>query len=118
MAQNHVFSYVFGLFASLLLAGLVSAQATSALCQALNNLCADIQDLIPITAMLLIIASGVVYSLGQIFGSETRARATVWATSCLTGAIIGILISTIAPTVLSALAGPGYTVDCVRGRSC
>ena len=73
--------------------------------QALSNLCGDIQSLIPTAAMLLIIVAAVVYTIGQIFGAETRARANVWSTSCLTGAIIGILISQIAPQILSILAG-------------
>lgn len=87
-----------------------SAAATDYLATALSGLCADIQDLIPVTAMLLVITAGVVYSAGQFFGAETRARANVWATSCLTGAIIGIIIAVVAPSILSQLAGT--TVSC------
>ncbi len=106
------------LFLSLLLfvLPLVRAQdsnnATDYLQSALSDLCGQIQNLIPVTAMLLVITAGVVYSAGQFFGAETRARANVWATSCLTGAIIGILIAVVAPCVLGQLAGTGTCLNC------
>ncbi|MFH1306759.1 MAG: hypothetical protein ABIH83_03870 [Candidatus Micrarchaeota archaeon] len=80
--------------------------------QALNDLCCDLQGLIPVSAMLLVVAAAVIYSIGQMFGSETRARANVWATSCLTGAVIGIIISQVAPHVLSIIAGPDVVITC------
>lgn len=85
--------------------------ATGYLCVALNDLCADIRNLIPVAAMLLIVTAAVVYAIGQMFGAETRARATVWATSCLTGAVIGIIIATVAPSILSILANADVTCD-------
>ncbi|VVB66639.1 Uncharacterised protein [Candidatus Gugararchaeum adminiculabundum] len=36
-------------------------------------------------------------------GAETRARANVWSTAMLTGALIGILIALIGPAVLNML---------------
>ena len=86
------------------------AQAVSFLADSLSSLCKGIQDLIPTTAMMLVMFAAVIYASGQFFGAETRARANVWATSCITGAIIGIIISTIAPDILSQLAGE--TVSC------
>jgi hypothetical protein len=45
-----------------------------------------------------------------VLGAETRARASVWATAMLTGAVIGILIYLITPMVLKALlADTGVT---------
>lgn len=82
-----------------------SGGATDYLQQALCELCLQIQGLIPVAAMLLTITAGVVYTAGQFAGAETRARANVWATSCLTGAIIGIIISQMAPGILSVMAG-------------
>ena len=82
---------------------------TSYLEDALNSLCKDLQGLIPVTAMLLVVAAGVIYSAGQFFGAETRARANVWATSCLTGAVIGIIISQVAPQILGIIAGQAIT---------
>ncbi len=86
------------------------AQAVSFLAESLSSLCRGIQDLIPTTAMMLVMFAAIIYASGQFFGAETRARANVWATSCITGAIIGIIISTIAPDILSQLAGE--TVSC------
>ena len=71
----------------------------------LSNLCTGLNQILPMAAMLLVVVGAIVYAAGQIMGAETRARANVWATSCLTGALIGILISTIAPAVLQIIAG-------------
>ncbi|MEM4554356.1 MAG: hypothetical protein QXT25_00705 [Candidatus Anstonellaceae archaeon] len=89
-----------------------SSQPTQRLKDALQQLCTGIKDLIPIAAMTMIVLSAVIYATGQMMGAETRARANVWATSCLTGALIGILIATVAPKVLQMLAPPGTTLSC------
>lgn len=81
-----------------------ASTSTEYLEKALRGLCADIQGLVPVTAMLLVVSAGVIYSAGQMFGAETRARANVWATSCLTGAVIGVIIATVAPCVLATIA--------------
>ena len=60
--------------------------------------------------MLMILLAAVIYATGQMMGAETRARANVWATSCLTGALIGIIIASVAPIVLETMAGT--TVNC------
>ena len=91
------------------------AGATDYLEASLTDLCGQIQNLIPITAMLLVVTAGVVYSAGQFFGAETRARANVWATSCLTGAILGIIIAVVAPCILGQLAGTGTCLTCSAG---
>ena len=90
--------------------GDVSGTGTVYLEKALNDLCCDLMDLIPVSAMLLVITAGVVYAIGQMFGAETRARANVWATSCLTGAVIGVIIAQVAPCVLGMIAGTGCLV--------
>lgn len=114
MATRHAIRYILNLAAGLAFATLIGishaqSAATQYLCIALNDLCMQIQGLIPVAAMLLVVAAAVIYSIGQIFGAETRARASVWATSCLTGAVIGVLIATIAPAVLTALANQQVT---------
>jgi len=58
--------------------------------------------------MLMIIVAGVLYAAGQMMGAETRARSNVWATACLTGALIAILIVVIAPSVLATIYGSGW----------
>jgi len=57
--------------------------------------------------MLMIVFSGVIYAAGQLLGAETRARANVWATAALTGALIGVLIYAVAPSVLQTIYNEG-----------
>jgi len=75
------------------------------------NLCGAVIALLPIVAMLMIVIAGVIYAAGQMMGAETRARANVWATAALTGALIAILIYAIAPKVLTAILGEGVNCD-------
>jgi predicted exporter len=70
---------------------------------AAQNLCGQLRELLPVISMLMIIGAGVIYAAGQIMGAETRARANTWATAMLVGSIIGIVITVVAPGVLSAL---------------
>ena len=72
---------------------------------ALTDLCAGLKSMLPVAAMLMIILAGVIYAAGQMMGAETRARANVWATACLTGALIAILIAVVAPAVLNMIYG-------------
>ncbi len=119
VANRHVFLLA---LAMVLSSSFLFAQATPGpgatkyLCDALSGLCKEIQDLVPVTAMLLVVAAAIIYALGQMFGAETRARATVWATSCLTGAVIGVLIAAIAPSILGILAGQAGPINC--GGTC
>ncbi len=77
---------------------------------AMSGLCVTVQSFLGIAAMMLIVLAGVVYAAGQVLGAETRARASVWATAMLTGAVIGILIYLIVPMVISTLmTGSGLT---------
>ena len=103
-----------GLFLLLLAAvGIVSATASTIgnLGGAVSQLCCDLQGLLPVVAMLMVIVAGVIYASGQIMGAETRARANVWATAALTGALIALLIWAVAPNVLQAIAPTG-TIAC------
>jgi len=61
----------------------------------------------------MIVLAGVIYAAGQMMGAETRARANVWATAALTGALIAILIYAIAPSVLRTMYGNDVTWDAV-----
>ncbi|MCX6771116.1 MAG: hypothetical protein NTX79_03605 [Candidatus Micrarchaeota archaeon] len=71
---------------------------------AMSSLCAGLTSMLPVVAMLMIIA-------GQMMGAETRARANVWATAALTGALIAILITVVAPPVLTMMNN-GTAVEC------
>ena len=106
-----------GLFLLLLAAvGMVSATSTMlvTLPTAVNDLCVALQGILPVIAMLMVIVAGVIYASGQIMGAETRARANVWATAALTGALMALLIWAIAPGVLNALlpTSATSTVSC------
>ncbi|MFA5106653.1 MAG: hypothetical protein WC506_06895 [Candidatus Micrarchaeia archaeon] len=76
---------------------------------ALGRLCSDLMGILPIVAMLGIVAGGLIYGAGQLMGAETRARANVWATALLTGSVISILIVAVAPSVISTLYGSAVT---------
>jgi len=91
---------------ALVLASVVSAQITR-VSSAIETLCGQLKDLLPVASMLMVVVAGVIYAAGQIMGAETRARANVWATAALTGALIGLLIYAIAPSVLAAIYGEG-----------
>ena len=78
---------------------------------AVTELCVSLTSLLPVVAMLMIVIAGVIYAAGQMMGAETRARANVWATSCLTGALIAVLIYAIVPPILSTIYGEG-AVEC------
>ncbi|MCX8197496.1 MAG: hypothetical protein N3G80_04245 [Candidatus Micrarchaeota archaeon] len=103
---------VFLIFLALSSILFASQQPTQKLKDALQQLCVGVRDLIPVAAMTMVLLAAVIYATGQMMGAETRARANVWATSCLTGALIGILIAVIAPSILTNLAPPGTQVNC------
>ncbi len=95
----------------LFLLGIAMAQPdTDPLRDALRDLCIGVKGLVPVAAMLMVTLAAVIYAVGQMMGAETRARANVWATSCLTGALIGIIIVAITPPLLATLLGE--TIDC------
>jgi len=99
--MNSYGKYVLAAILVLQLASLAFAQ--SGLSTALISLCNMAKTVLGIGAMLMIIMAGLIYAVGQILGAETRARAAVWATAMLTGAVIGIIIYIITPVVVQAL---------------
>ena len=84
----------------------------SQLSSALSSFCNQLKGLLPVAAMLMLVLAGVIYAAGQMMGAETRARANVWATAALTGALIAILIVVVAPPVLQTIYGGTNTVVC------
>ncbi len=88
-----------------MLFGLVVADDTAASIQAgVKSLYCLVDTVLTAVIFLLIVAAAVVYAGGQLLGAETRARATVWATSMFMGALIGVLIYVVVPYVLKAMA--------------
>lgn len=78
---------------------------------AASQLCLSLKSMLPVVAMMMLVLAGVIYAAGQIMGAETRARANVWATACLTGALIAILMVVVAQPVLQAIYTDG-TIAC------
>ena len=72
---------------------------------ALTDFCKFMYDMVGTVAMIMVLLSSIVFALGQLFGAETRARANVWATSMVTGAIIGILLTVLLPWLLAKMLG-------------
>lgn len=67
----------------------------------LSNIMTQIQTLVPVVALLMIVLAGLVYAAGQVMGAEMRSRASVWATSLLVGAIIGLILAASAGPIVS-----------------
>jgi len=90
------------------------AEANASMEPVLNSvgqLCFGMQGRLPVVSMLMVTVGAVVYASGQIMGAETRARANVWATAALTGAMTAMLIASVSPPVLAAMY-PGMRTDC------
>ncbi|PIT84107.1 hypothetical protein COU37_04955 [Candidatus Micrarchaeota archaeon CG10_big_fil_rev_8_21_14_0_10_45_29] len=99
---------LYSLFGLILLAAIpfaVSGGFQNVACAA-ACMCGSLKGVLPVIAMLMVIGAGVVYAAGQMMGAETRARANTWATAMLVGAIIGILITVVAPAVLNVMYQP------------
>ncbi len=79
---------------------------------AISQLCVSLKSLLPVIAMMMLVLAGVIYAAGQILGAETRARANVWATACLTGTLIAILIVVVAQPVLQTIYADQGTIAC------
>ena len=100
---------VLGILASSVFAAGTGISGLSQVSSAMSSLCQGLTQMLPVAGMLMIILAGVIYAAGQMMGAETRARANVWATACLTGALIAILIAVVAPSVLQAIYNPSGT---------
>ena len=86
--------------------GVATAQ-TSNIKSGMRDLCRSAQTLLGGAALVLIVLAAIVYAIGQITGAETRARASVWATAMVVGALVGIAIYLIVPSVIKALLPTG-----------
>jgi len=87
------------------LASLSAANGAAGISAALSQLCSISQTFLGAAVMVLIVLAGAIYAIGQVLGAETRARAAVWATAMLTGALIGAIIYIVTPFLLKALFG-------------
>lgn len=79
------------------------AFATSSIEAGLCQLYNLVNTVLTVVVFLLIVTAAIVYAGGQLLGAETRARASVWATSMFIGALIGVLIYVIMPMILGTM---------------
>lgn len=100
------------LISVLALQALVFATILGSVQDAFSQLCVSLKSILPVAAMMMLILGGVIYAAGQMLGAETRARANVWATACLTGALIAILIVVVAQPVLQIIYADAGTISC------
>ena len=91
---------------AVLASSVFAVSGLSAVSSAMQSLCQGLTQMLPVAAMLMIVMAGVIYAAGQMMGAETRARTNVWATAALTGALMAILISVVAPSVLNTIYNP------------
>ncbi|MCX8197552.1 MAG: hypothetical protein N3G80_04560, partial [Candidatus Micrarchaeota archaeon] len=89
MKKSILFSLALFLLFSQLYATQTTTDPLTNVKSALKNFCKDIKNIVGVVTMLMIVFAAVVYAGGQMMGAETRARANVWATAALVGAIIG-----------------------------
>ncbi len=85
------------------------AQIKAGICQLYDT----VNMILGAVIFVLIVVAAVVYAAGQVMGAETRARASVWATSMIMGAVIGIIIYVLVPPILETMVG--FDVDTACG---
>ena len=95
---------MFILYLALLAVGLLYSQDVgerfqSAFCSFYDLL----KSLLPIAIVVMIVLAGIIFTVGQVMGAETRARANVWATNMLIGAVIAVIVVIIIPWLLDNL---------------
>jgi hypothetical protein len=88
-----------------------ASSGVSGLSSALCVLYSALTQIIPVVCLILVVLAGVVYAAGEMTGAETRARAHTWATGMIVGAVVGLVIILIAPSILGALY-PGVENAC------
>ncbi|MGB9635349.1 MAG: hypothetical protein ACP5H8_02575 [Candidatus Micrarchaeia archaeon] len=82
----------------------LSAIVSAGVGETINNLCYQARGMMPIIAFILIVFGGLVYAAGQVLGAEMRSRTTVWATTMVIGAILGLIIAASAPAIVHIVA--------------
>lgn len=100
------------IIAFILILAAISFAQTENIIKAMQDLCVNARAILATGAMILVILAAAVYAIGQIVGAETRARASVWATAMITGAVIGIIIYLILPPVIATMLGEDMTDPC------
>ncbi|MFA5412237.1 MAG: hypothetical protein WC350_02735 [Candidatus Micrarchaeia archaeon] len=92
--------------------GFATTSAGSDIKAGICQLYTTVNTVLGAVIFVLIVLAAVVYAAGQVMGAETRARASVWATSMIIGAVIGIIILVLVPPVLDAMTSVTVTNAC------
>ncbi len=82
-----------------------TSTGTASISSALSMLCVLFYQILPVGVLLAITLAGVIFAIGQTMGAETRARANVWATNLMIGALIAGAVIILAPEVIRILLG-------------
>ena len=90
----------------------VFAPAGDNLTTTLTSIYCLLFGLIPLMAFVLFMLAGAAYGIGNFFGAEVRAKANSWAMSCITGAIIALIIVLFSDILINNLIGPGNKPTC------
>ncbi len=98
---------MYGVLLMSLISGMVFATTnkTSTIKSGMCELYNMVNQLLAVVVFVLIVTAAIVYAAGQVMGAETRARASVWATSMIIGAVIGIVIYLLVPTIIGTMLG-------------
>ncbi len=96
----------------------VSFAGTSGIVSALEDLCNAATMFLSAAIIIMIILAGAIYAIGQVMGAETRARASVWATAMLTGAVIGAIIYILTPYIIQTMLGTSTSVSIDPSSPC
>jgi predicted Co/Zn/Cd cation transporter (cation efflux family) len=99
------------LFALILVAS-AFADASDNLTTTLTGIYCLLYGIIPLMAFVLFTLAGAAYGIGNFFGAEVRAKANSWAMSCITGAIIALIIVLFSDILINNLIGSSYTITC------
>ena len=97
------------LFALMFLSNVVFASPAGAasLEKAAQELSKLICNLLSSIVLILVVLAALAYTAGHVMGSETGARAKVWAQNMILGAVIGLIIYAAAPFILQQLLPTG-----------
>lgn len=90
----------------------VASGSTSTIASGMCQLYSVVQQLLAVVVFILIVVAAIIYAAGQVMGAETRARASVWATSMIIGAVIGIVIYIVVPMVLQTMLSTDFASAC------
>ncbi len=97
--------FLYFLYAILFIVGIGYSSAHASITGALSVFCDIFRNVLPMVMLVALLLAGLIFAAGQTMGAETRARANVWATNLLTGAVIAGVVYLVAPAVIQALMG-------------